>query len=66
MLKCSCLGGKAFHKWYHGKIAAWTCLGKTLVLTSQTLPEQQVKVDVHHYGWWQSTLQYFDGCDPSG
>lgn len=50
-----------FNKWYHGKIAAWTCLGKTLVLTSQTLPEQQVKVDVHHYEWWQSTFQDIDG-----
>lgn len=51
--KCSCLGGKEkhpFHKWYHSKIAAWTCFGKTLVLTSQTLLEQQVKVEVHHYG----------------
>lgn len=33
-----------FHKWYHGKIAEWTYFGKTLMLTSQTLPEQQAKV----------------------
>lgn len=47
-----------FHNWYNGKIAEWTCFAK--------IPKQQVKVDVHHHGWWQSTLQNIRGCDPSG